>query len=134
MKGICFDTFEELFYYLSDAKKIELWNECCKDCNCGSELCEMAEIDTALHGCSPTDILIMTQDDFNINDKYFYFDGCNNVHSVRWVTGFFKDSRGDLEGLYEWLERNGRLREFSEVNDPDYDEADWEDQEDEEDE
>lgn len=132
MKGICFDTFEELFYYLSDAKKIELWNEYCEGNNCEGGLHNMEELDDALHGCSPTDILTMTKDDFNIDDKYFYFDSSNDVHSVRWVTGFFKDSRGDLEGLYEWLERNGKLREFSEVNDPDYDEADWEEPEEDE--
>lgn len=42
---------------------------------------EMHELDEVLIDKTPTAIVLMTKDDFNLNDSYFKFDGYGNLES-----------------------------------------------------
>ena len=134
MKGMTFEKFEEIFNELSDAGKIELWNDLCDDYAYDERLYNMDDLDELLEGKKPSELLSMADDDFKYTDDYFYFNAYGHVCSVDDFDEFVANGRGDTEEIYEWLESHDRLQDFAEENDPDYNEEDWEDEEEDEEE
>lgn len=125
-----FEKFEEIFNELSDAEKIVLWNDLCDDYAYEERLYNMDDLDELLGDRKPSELLTMVDDDFSYNDDYFYFDGYGRLCSVDDFDEFVANGRGDIEEIYDWLGRIGKLKDFAEENDPDYNEEDWYDEED----
>lgn len=73
---------EEAIYKMDTAELVQTHNNYCyqyKDMD--AFVYPMSEIDDVLSKKTPTEILKMTNKDFNINDSYFYFDRCGDISS-----------------------------------------------------
>lgn len=132
MKGMTYERFREIFSNLEDWKKIQLWNDLCDDYAYEERLYNMDELDELLGEKKPSELLRMVGDGFSYDDDYFYFDAYGYICSVGRLDSFFEAGRGDIEEIYDRLEREGCMEEWAKENDPDYDDEDEEEEEDEE--
>lgn len=71
---------EEVLENMSDSDIVDIWNRYCEECNYYDDRIEyMSELDELLYGMKPMDIINTFCDSaFNVNDDYFWFNGCGN--------------------------------------------------------
>lgn len=130
MKKVSFDEFKDVFYnHTCNSDMFELWNKVC-DCNrFESTIYYMNDLDEIVGNISPTDLLTCLDDNFRINDDYFYYDGCGRLHSVDSIWDFFMNGSGDDNEVFRYLsDDEDEMREFMEKNDPDFDESEWDEE------
>lgn len=123
MKGMTFDRFEEIFNNLEDCKKVQLWNDLCDENGNEEKLYSMDDVDELLAGRTPSELLVLAENNFSLMDDYFFFNRCGRIASVGYLENFFEET--DIEDIYDRLEREGCVEEWAKENDPDYNEEDW---------
>lgn len=72
---------------MNEDEMVELHNNYCDACGCAdSHIYSMEELDEALEGRTPTDILQLAfYGRFNPNNVFFWFDGYANLGSASWA-------------------------------------------------
>jgi hypothetical protein len=109
------ERIEEVLESLRDEDIVEVWNRYCEDCNYYDDRIEyMSELDELVCGMKPMDIINTFCDSaFNVNDDYFWFNGCGNPVSSN--DPFDQVSVYDLAVHIEDYEEDYGIPEIAEI-------------------
>lgn len=74
------DRIVEVLENMQNDEIVDIWNRYCEDCNYYDDRIEyMSDLDELVCAMKPMDIINTFCDSaFNVNDDYFWFNGCGN--------------------------------------------------------